>query len=197
MAFKKYSEKKGLSLPGMIDMVFLLLIFSLVTLSISDTHVEKDVLGDERQEMALPEMKSPETKEAEEILHTLMIQIEHLVKEDNASPKVVFILKPGPGDFLSIEEAKQVALRDSLFAIVPEGFLDMDQRSFERTRMCRMIRDEIREYKERHFLKPAPTNSIQVRAVQDTEFRLINFIMTTCSAYGDTIPGMIVHTVSG
>jgi hypothetical protein len=60
-----------------------------------------------------------------------------------------------------------------------------------------MIKNEIIGYKDNHFFEPKPTNSIEIRAVWDTEFRIVNFILETCSALGDTIPRINVRTMSG
>ena len=60
-----------------------------------------------------------------------------------------------------------------------------------------MIARAIEEHKEVYFFEPNPTNAIEIRAVKDTEFRIINFIMERCSAYGDTIPRLMLRTLTG
>jgi hypothetical protein len=40
-------------------------------------------------------------------------------------------------------------------------------------------------------------NSIEIRAVKDTEFRIINYIMEQVSAYADTIPRLMWRTLTG
>ena len=197
MAFGRIEEKKGLSLPGLIDIIFLLLIFSLVTLSVSQAKVEAKKGGDRSIEFDLPEVDSRETEEVEEILSTLLFQIEHVDRQDPESPKIVFVLWPSEDDSVTLETAKLNAMRDSLFAVFPMDFLDLSDAEFARTLPCELIRSTIREYKDFYFFEPRLSNSVEIRAVKDVEFRIVNFIMEQCSAYGDTIPRIVLHTLTG
>jgi biopolymer transport protein ExbD len=195
MAFQRDDDKKGLSLPGLIDIIFLLLIFSLVTLSVSESNVDTEVPGKNIRDIDLPETKTWKTDEVPETLNTLMFQIEHA--DTTSSQKVVYILKPSKNGSVKIHQAREIAMRDSIFAKFPQNFLDMDNQEFSNTRACQMIKNEIIVYKDNHFFEPKPTNSIEIRAVWDTEFRIVNFILETCSALGDTIPRINVRTMSG
>ncbi|MFH1943967.1 MAG: hypothetical protein ABIL68_17830 [bacterium] len=197
MAFSRNEEKKELSLPGLIDIIFLLLIFSLVTLSISQAKVETQKKGNRDFDLDLPETKSRESEALDEVLQTLLFQIEHVDNEDQDSPKILFVLRPSVKDSLTLQEAKTKAIADSLFAVFPEDFIDLSDGEFARTRPCRLIRRAIREHKETYFFKPDPTNAVEIRAVADTEFRIMNFIMEQCSAYGDTIPRFMLRTFMG
>ena len=195
MAFQRNNERKGLSLPGLIDIIFLLLIFSLVTLSVSESTVDTEVSGENISDIDLPETKTWKTDEVAENLNTLMFQIEHA--DTISSQKIVYILKPSKNGSVTIYQARGIAMRDSIFAKFPQNFLDMDDREFYNTRACQMIKNAIIGYKDNHFFEPKPTNSIEIRAVRDTEFRIVNFILETCSALGDTIPRINVRTMSG
>lgn len=197
MAFIRNDEKKDLSLPGLIDIIFLLLIFSLVTLSVSQAKVETKKRGERDIDFDLPEIQSRETDEVKEILQTLLFQIEHLDSRNIESPKVVFILYPSIEDSLSLQEVKSNALRDSMFAVFEGDFLKMSDREFARILPCRLIKKAIREYKEAYYDEPNPSNAVEIRAVRDTEFRIVNFIMEQCSTYGDTIPRIILRTLTG
>ncbi len=197
MAFiKKNNDKKGLSLPGMIDIIFLLLIFSLVTLSISQARVETKRRGDQSTEFSLPETRSTETEETGGILQTLLFQIERSDPENVQSPKIVYILFPSIQDSISLEEAKINAQRDSLFATFPDNFLKMNDLVFSKTAPCDLIQWAIQKYKEDHFTKPDLSNSVEIRADKNTEFRIVNFIMEQCSVYGDTIPRVVLRTLT-
>jgi len=197
MAFIRNEEKKWLSLPGLIDIIFLLLIFSLVTLSVSQTEVETQESGDRDFDFDLPETRSRETEEVEEVLQNLLFQIEHLDNDDIESPKILFVLQPSERGSLTLEEAKLNATRDSLFGVFPENFLDLSDAEFVQTPPCRLVQRTLREHKDGYFLEPNPTNSIEIRAVKDTEFRIVNFIMEQCGAYGDTIPRLMLRTLIG
>jgi len=197
MAFTKSEEKKGLSLPGLIDIIFLLLIFSLGTLSFSESAGDKDQGGEESVDLQLPEARVTDTFKADEILQTLLFQIEHSVPEDQVSPKVVYVLWPASEDSLNIEQAKNNAIEDSLFAVFPMNFLDLSKQDFAQTPPCTLIHWALHTYKQDHFREPNYFNTIEIRAIRDTEFRIINFIIEACSAYGDTIPRFTIRTLSG
>jgi len=197
MAFQRQEYKKGLSLPGLIDIIFLLLIFSLVTLSFSKESVEAKKRGDKQVDFDLPEAQAAETLETEDVLTTLLFQIENKDPKDPSSPRILYVLHPAVHDSVVIDEAKEKAISDSLFDEFPSNFLQLSDRAFSRIRACRLISQSIYDYKNEHFFDPSPTNSIEVRAVKTTEFRIINYIMEACSAYGDTIPGFVFRTLSG
>jgi hypothetical protein len=197
MAFiRKDTEKKGLSLPGLIDIIFLLLIFSLVTLSITQAKVETKRRGDQSMEFPLPETKSIETEEVGGVLQTLMFQIEPSDPEDALSPKTVYVLWPSIQDSLSVEEARINAQRDSLFAVFPDDFLKISDAVFSKTVPCNLIQWAVQKYKEEHFFDADLSNSVEIRAVKNTEFRIVNFIMEQCSVYGDTIPRVVLRTLT-
>ena len=96
-----------------------------------------------------------------------------------------------------MKEAKLNAIRDSLFAVFPQNFLKLTDKKFSQTKACSLIHSQIKKYKDTYFLEPSPTNSVEIRAVKDTEFRIVNFIMEQCSAYGDTIPQIMLRTLAG
>ena len=197
MAFIRNFEKKGLSLPGLIDIIFLLLIFSLVTLSVSQSKVETKRHGEDVILFDLPETQSRETEDVEEVLQTLMYQIEHVDGEDVNSPMILYVLVPSVSDSVTIQGAKQKAIEDSLFAVYPVNFSHLEDLEFNRLDPSRLISESLREYKEAYFLRPDLSNAIEIRAVKDTQFRIINFIMEQTSAYGDTIPRLTLRTLTG
>lgn len=199
MAFQREDTRKGLSLPGMIDIIFLLLIFSLVTLSVSQTTDEPRKQGKEGSDFKLPMTTSRQTAQLEPYIRTLIYQIEPVRKEDGdaPAPKRVLVLSPAGSDSITISEARNRALRDSVFADFPQDVLSLTDRQFERTDACRLIRTSLDSYKRRAFREPDLSNTIQIRAAEDTEFRIVNYIFTRCSAYGDTIPNIALHALAG
>jgi hypothetical protein len=201
MAFYYHENiKRGVSLPSLIDIIFLLLIFSLVTLNVSDVSdavVQTNPEGSSAPELTLPTIHGAETEKFDRRIRTLLFQIEHRNPRDPASAKVVYVLDPGDLEYMDIRQAKQAAVQDSLFAVFPPQYLQMPESDFSRIPACRLIQKSIQAYKGRVFTEPRPSNSIEIRAVEDTEFRIIRFIMDRCSVYGDTIPSIIVHTLTG
>ena len=123
--------------------------------------------------------------------------MEHEFPEDETSRKMVYVLRPSVRDSLTVSEARTYALRDSLFAPFPSGFLGLSDGDFARTPACTLIHWAVRSYKKEHFFQPDLTNTVEVRAVKDTEFRIVKFIMETCSVYGDTIPRFTLRTLTG
>ena len=84
----------------------------------------------------------------------------------------------------------------SLFERFTPNFLLLNDDAFSKLPPCLLIEKSIRDYKNRVFFEPRSTNSIELRAVKNTEFRIVNFIMEQCSAYGYTIPRILLHTLS-
>ena len=197
MAFTHTDERKGLSLPGMIDIIFLLLIFALVTLSFSQAEVEAKKRGEQPVEFKLPETKYRETVEAPEVLQTLILQVEREDPGDGTSRKMVYVLRPAIDDSITVSEARVRAHQDSLFAAFPTNFLELDNLEFTRIPACTLIHWAVKSHKESHFFESNLTNAIEIRAVRDAEFRIVNYIMETCSAYGDTIPRFALRTLTG
>jgi hypothetical protein len=196
MAFKRDNVKKGLSLPGLIDIIFLLLIFSLVTLSITHATVEPETQGKRKIDIDLPETKSRLTEEIDEVLQTLLFEINYLEPDNPATPKMLYVLRPSLRDSITILEARERAIKDSLYAAFPQSILNLSDRQFANLKACRLIRTSIRNFKNSTFFEPNPANTIKIRAIKDMEFRIFNYILDQCSTYGDTIPRIVTHTLS-
>jgi hypothetical protein len=197
MPMRTDDKKEGLSLPGLIDIIFLLLIFSLVTYSFTTSTVEGDDNIGLNDQLNLPIARLEDTADLDKILHTLMFEISYSNSEDLSSPKAVYVLWPSVEDSKTIQQAKEIAVTDSVFEIFNPNFLDQSDRVFRNSPPCRLIRRELERYKDEYFKYPRSTNAIAIRAVEDTEFRIINYIMDRCSTYGDTIPKMDLLTITG
>lgn len=197
MTFVRKEEKKGLSLPGLIDIIFLLLVFNLATLSFSNLSVERQEQGEGTGSFELPKASVSETYESTTVLKNLLFQVEEPDSGSGAGQKWLYVLHPGERDSMTLASARRKAITDSLFAPFPRNFLDLSDYAFERTPPCTLIQWALREYKNDHFPEPSFSNTIEIRAEQNTEFRIINFIIEECSAYGDTIPRFMLRTYTG
>jgi biopolymer transport protein ExbD len=197
MAFNRKREQKELNLPSLIDVVFLLLIYSLVTIPIerSETGSAGPADASARKELELPFVQSRKTAEIDPILRTFVIQIENEVPGDPLSARMVFILKPSEKDS-TLGQAMATAMRDSTFARFPDGFLGLSDPDFLQTRACRLIREQIRRFERGRVTPGSSSDRIEIRAVKNTEFRIVNAVMRECSAYGDTLPAIAVRTLA-
>lgn len=193
MAFerKQKTEKENFEFPSLMDVVFLLLIFFLATLSFTSSGGKSPIPS--LLPFPLPEAEGSRAVREREILETLLIQIEHRDEKNPQSPKVVYILRPSPEDSLTFSQALKKAKEDS--SLHAEFFPDTLRGSreiFEQCRACGLIGRAIEDHKNKFFQKPSPANYIEIRAVKSTEFRVINFIMEKCSR--DTIPKLVFRT---
>jgi len=194
MAFKKDYFKKNISLPGMIDIIFLLLIFSLVTLSHTNPDVSEYKQGKQKVSLDLPIIDSNLTEKKESLLNTLMFEVKFI--EDNINnPRVVYVLIPS-GDTTTYYIAKQNAISNAMCDTFPDNFLKLNNNEFESLSVCQMIRKSIKDYKDENFTEPSLNNTIEIRADKNIEFRIFNYILSQCSAYGDTIPSVITRSLS-
>lgn len=196
VAFQKKEEIKSLELPTLIDVVFLLLIFFLVTISLLRPGLPSPIPGPPRKPFDLPEAKGSKIVGEKEILETLLIQIERKNEKDLLGPKLVYILWPSIQNSTTLEQARAKAKEDSLFAEFAPNLLKMSDQEFAISSPCSLIARSIKDYKDLAFKEPSLSNFIEIRAIKDTEFRIINFVMQQCSAYEDTIPKLVFRTLS-
>ena len=194
MAFIRKETLKDLELPSLVDIIFLLLIFFLVTYSFSEMGEET---GPARSIVDLPEAAGENTVTEEEVLQTLLFQIEHKNVKDKTSPKVVYVLWPSRRDSVTLSQALVKAREDSsLHAEFPDNFLHLSDQQFESVPPCTLMANSIARYKRSYFNNVSLSNTIEIRAARDVEFRIIDFIMSHCAAYQDTIPRLVFHTLA-
>ena len=199
MAFTRQKESRELELPTLIDVVFLLLIFFLVTFSISGQWIKSPLPGQEEELPNLPEAEGNEIREEEEILGTLAFQVSHVEQKDPTSAKRVYALVPALAESRTLRQALARAAKDSsLFRDFPADSLmqSMSDAEFKLCAACSLIKAQIDSYSARHFLTPSFSNNIEIRAEQDIEFRIVNYFMSLCSEQGDNIPGLTFRTIS-
>jgi|GEM_PF-533533 len=197
-----FENKREIELPTLIDMVFLLLIFFISTLSLSSSG-DQDLPTPSRKSFTLPRARGETSVLTDEILSTLLIQVTH-VNDNPASPKVVYILQPDEQNKLTEvqalkkvkEEISRSSPDSSHYGIVPENAFEMPGAVRDTTHVFSIIRQNIQEYTEEHLHTPSISNTIEVRAAQDTEFGIINYIMEQCSQYGNLIPKITFRVLS-
>ncbi len=197
MPFKKSEDKREVELPTLIDVVFLLLIFFLVTFSVSAPG-NKTALPENQADLPnLPEASGSYLINQNEILETLLIQVSHEDRTDAASPKIAYMLWPSVKDSFTVHKAFINAKTDSsAFRVFPDNFLTMNDEEFKNCPPCSLVAAHIDSYKVQYFSKPNPSNHIELRVEKDIEFRIVNHIIDLCSAYGDTIPRLVFRTQS-
>jgi len=196
MAFKRNEEKNpGLELTSLIDIVFLLLIFFLVSFAFS-------LAGDVSESKVYSEMRLPKTNTElpaieTDVLNNLMIQINVDSSGNGSTVRTAYVLWPSydEGRKRTRGAALQQSLQDSTFAAFPENFVQVPASGFSAVAACTLITNSIARYVEieREYRKNKRP-IVEIRAAQNTEFKIVNFIMETCSAYGDDMPQVIIRT---
>lgn len=195
MPFKREESRRTLELTSLVDIVFLLLIFFLVSFAfslageVSDTNMPT--------ELDLPKTNTDLTVLHEDYLENLLIQI---MPDTSGSElkKRAYVLFPAWRDTVRLtrQQAFQIALRDSIFADFEPGFLDLDDVEFGLQPACKLMTKAIREYVDRSKgLRRSGHPIVEVRAEQNTEFKILNFIMEQCSSYMDIVPQIIIRTI--
>jgi len=194
MAFKRSENPRDLELTSLIDIVFLLLIFFLVSFAFS-------MAGDVSQskaptEIALPKSNVNQIPLKNNKLLNLMIQV--MPDTSGASSaKSVYILWPSyrEGVILTEDKALEKTLQDSTFSAFPENYLSLPKAEFVQSEACKLISFSIKEFVEREkILKQNERPIIEVKAEKNTEFKILNFILEQCSLYEDSIPQIIFRT---
>jgi hypothetical protein len=196
MAFKR--EKKNLrviELTSLIDVVFLLLIFFLISFAFSMAGSATD--SRIYSEMELPKTETELPILTDDILENLMIQIGPDTTAGVLSRRV-HVLWPSYDDTLkySRTQAFSNSVRDSTFSVFPPQYLVYTADELGRVPAANLIRRSLSEYvdKERRFNRNSRP-VVEVRAEHTTEFKLINFVMQECSVYNDQIPRVVIRTV--
>ncbi len=193
MAFKRKQEPRTLELTSLIDIVFLLLIFFLVSFAFS-------ISGDASNATAYPDLDLPSAIDeppalTTDVLQNLMIQI----VPDTARARyarTVYVLWPSFSDTVVVTRSRalRTALHDSTFASFESGFLQLNDDGFQRQPASRLIAKSIARYARtsRRSVRRRPI--VEIRAEANTEFRIVNFIMEECGRHKEIAPEMIIRT---
>src|SRR3990172_8177406 len=182
MAFRREETPRGLEITSLIDIVFLLLIFFLVSFAFS--------LGDNVSESkSYSELSLPKTETNLRVLHkdelqNLMIQIMSDTVENQIS-KRAYVLWPSYDDTMKITlySAFKRSKEDSTFADFPGEFLSLPSGEFNQSQACTLIANSLNRYvtKEKLF-KRNEKPIVEVRAEKSTEYKILNFILEQCSS---------------
>ncbi len=196
MAFKRKRTYRDFELTSLIDIVFLLLIFFLVSFAFS-------LSGDMTESQTYTEMELPRTQTQiaaidEDILENLMIQI---VSDTSGGQetKAAFVLWPSfePNRPISRAQALARARQDSTFRRYPPDFASLPRPEFLDLAANRLIREAIQKYVElERFYGRHPHPIVEVRADKSTAFRIISYIMNECGGYDEVIPQIIIRTAT-
>jgi biopolymer transport protein ExbD len=184
MPFRKKAERMSADIITLIDIIFLLLIFFLLT-----TGAFRLGEAVERKEQYVTSRRLPESAGISvypnEPLKNLLIRIE----EDSASvigPGVKLVYFVEPGTDLAYSLAFKKAKEDSNFVALSVDTLMTKRADFLASGSSRQIRSKIHSHRE--LLRTTPPNDriIEISADRNTPFRLIYFLMEQCSN-GDTL----------
>ncbi len=195
MKRKKKQDKIAIELTGLIDIVFLLLIFFLVSFAFS-------LAGDVSDSKSYADLELPKTRTElsaieEDILENLMIQIVPDTNNYYVS-KTAYILWPSYNDSVKITRVQALnrAITDSTFAAFPPDILELSYQEFQNLPPCTLITNSIKRYIDLEKFNRGNTRPlIEMRAERNTEFQILSFIMDQCSSYNDIIPQIVIRTV--
>jgi hypothetical protein len=198
MAFHRAKPgKKNLWFPSLMDVIFMVVIFSILNIQISPMVNEEP--GEGRENVPDLPLIAESQIDAADTLQTIMFYINYNDTLPVHGPKRISVLKPEIGRTRTIRQALDLAFLDTvrLSKLLPMDMGSLGRMEFERTGACRMIRDQIHEYKNSQLLSLDPKNphAVEISAVQGTEYRIIDYIMRQCAVYGDTIPLCIFRTL--
>ncbi len=194
MPFKRSESPRTLELTSLIDIVFLLLIFFLVSFAFSLTGDVSE--SKTNSDISLPKANSELPVLPDDRLDNLMIQIVPDTTNVLMAHRV-FILWPAMHDSVGITrvQAYQTALEDSTFSGIGADFLKLDKQAFAALPACRLISNSIAKYFEvNKFSRRSGHSMVEVRAEENTEFKIINFIMAQCGNNEDAVPQIIIRT---
>lgn len=199
MAFKKKiggKAKKEFEIVGLIDLVFLLLIFFILT---ATTGMEGERVGTDK--LTLPHM-SGVPLDANERLSTLMFRIEKRGEAfGDSPPDILYALLPfktqnkdtswsGRSDTLTYEESFQQSKMDTFLSLFCELHFD----HIHKDPACSLfVVNTIQKYRENVFRTLG--NHVEISAVERTPFYYINVIMSECGRIEDEIPNVVFRTI--
>lgn len=198
MAFRRFESQKDLELPTFIDIIFLLLIFFLLTYS--PVQPKK---GESALELTLPFAEGQFKVNPSERVETLVIEILPAPESDSLNAYIVHVLLPFREygyiqlrkKGITLGEARRFAREYNRYAYVPYGYERLPQQKFRNLDAVKLIDTQLERFARERLRVPKPTNNIEIRADRSVKFRLINHILTKCSELGDLIPVIIFRTM--
>jgi len=197
-----HEQSDQFTLPGFVDIIFLLLIFSMATMSFTSGQESVRTPGNER---FLPVVPKATSERPAEYLMNLLIIISYRhpdsfkTSNPDSSRELIILQPPAVGQPpVTIDEALKAARDAGEVHTIPkpELLLALSDKAFKQSPTCQNITNTIDHYAQ-GLIENVPGNTIEIRAVKETEFRLINFIITQACRDGNTIPRIVLHTLAG
>lgn len=183
MPFSRESERKDTEITPLIDVVFLLLVFFLLTAG--SFRLLESV---EKKERYITSKNLPKSAGipvfSGEPLKNLLIRIE----EDSISTRarqLIYFVEPGQEEMI-FSTAFQKAKKDSHFFYLFNDTLAMSRSRFVSSFSAKKIQNEILTYREKLRDIPVADRVIDISADRDTPFRIIYYLMEQCSN-GDSL----------
>lgn len=195
MAFRKKKSQQEVELPTFIDIVFLLLIFFIVSFS---PIPPKE--GEAQLDLQLPTAQGAGEVDSSQPLETLLIEIiPQKSDEGELQGFQVSILLPfesyaNQRGGITFQEAKSFAIQYNRQAFLPLNASSLNPREFSRVPGIQLINDQIDQYVLTKYRAPRPSNRIDIRADHQVHFSIINFIMEKCSSFDDLVPSLVFRT---
>ena len=196
MPFRRQESPKDLDLPTFIDIVFLLLIFFLVTYSSAPPREGHSTL-----ELNLPMAEGSVQANQNEILETLMIEIMPVNPEQPQLGYLVLVLLPfedfsiGKEMPVTYQQAKSYAQLYQRQSVLPVNYTTLSAAQFLAQPAVKLIDEQLSRYVTNKFRVARATNRIEIRAEKSVTFRIINFIIEKISSYEDLIPSLVFRTM--
>ncbi len=198
MPFRRNETKKELELPTFIDVIFLLLIFFLLTYS--PVPPQK---GEAGLQLGLPVAEGLTKVQLSEKLETLLIEINPVnAKKPELGYSVAVLLPFEDYDVvrlrpmaITLGKAREFARKYGRVQILPPDYVTVNDEEFNKLPAVRLIDDQLDRYVQTKFRVPKPTNHIEIRADKSIKFRIINHILNKCSSYEDLIPAIVFRTM--
>ena len=196
MTFKKGIQLKEIELVGLIDIVFLLLIFFLLTIVVNPGGKKEATPPIEPlDKMPEAEMKG---SDIDRLVSTLIIQVEYDSTREGSPFCAYFIEKDKDQKTTLFRIAYTRAKEDTnRWADIPPNFDQLLEHhkniasqenippDYMAPKVIQLVEEKVPENRENGY--------IEIRAAGNTEFGFINFILTECSA--DTINYVAFRTL--
>ena len=191
MARKQKQSKPGLSLPGLIDIIFLLLVFAIVKL-IGYQNGTKDNRAGETLRTVLEGMPNINVYHADNVgdITTLTVQIENFVAEDATVQRRMLLLKGSRHEPVSYGAALISAAREGRSWTLPEPERINAGSAEELVQLepFNGIRDSLLANIQSLYSADDPANFLEVRAIEGTEYMIVDFLLKTCAALEKRVP---------
>ena len=191
MALKYNGTRQGLSLPGLIDIIFLLLVFAIVKLVGYDAgpkEIEKGTMSRTLLD-GMPELTVYQANKVEDIT-TLTVQIENFVVENPPSTRRLILMKGSRANPVPYMAALRNAEENGRTWQLP------DKATIARMPVSQLgalepfgaIRDSLIADIQALYPHDDQSNTLEMRAIETTEFNLLDFVLSICASLDPRVP---------